>query len=147
MDFITKIPFFNRSLRSEAFLSRAANAMIRRVYSPGSYILYQNEKQRELVIVKSGRADIYIAQSAEAVGSLLPGDYMGDYQLLFGTVNQVGLRASDDFVEVLVLTYNNFVQNVMNHPDCSDMMFHALGGTFRDSNDQGALDTIERSKE
>lgn len=147
MDFIAKIPFFNRSLRSEAFLSRVATAMVRRVYSPGSYILYQNEKQRELVIVKSGRADICIAQSAEAVGSLLPGDYMGDYQLLFGTVNQVGLRASDDFVEVLVLTYNNFVQHVMNHPDCSDMMFQALGGTFRDSNDQGALDTIERSKE
>ena len=147
MDFIAKIPFFNRSLRSEAFLSRVATAMIRRVYSPGSYILYQNEKQRELVIVKAGRADICIAQSVEAVGSLLPGDYMGDYQLLFGTVNQVGLRASDDFVEVLVLTYNNFVQHVMNHPDCSDMMFEALGGTFRDSNDQGALDTIERSRE
>lgn len=147
MDFITKIPFFNRSLRSEAFLSRVATAIIRRVYSPGSYILYQNEKQRELIIVKSGRADICIAQSAEAVGSLLPGDYMGDYQLLFGTVNQVGLRASDDFVEVLVLTYDNFVQQVMNHPDCSDMRFQALGGTFRDSNDQGALDTIEQSKE
>jgi len=147
MDFITKIPFFNRSLRSEAFLSRVATAMIRRVYSPGSYILYQNEKQRELVIIKSGRADICVAESTEAVGSLLPGDYMGDYQLLFGTVNQVGLRASDDFVEVLVLTHDNFAQQVMNHLDGSDMMFQALGGTFRDSNDQGALDTIERSKE
>ena len=146
LDLLTKIPFFNRTLRSEAFLSRVATAMVRRVYSPGSYILYQNEKQRELVIIKSGRADICIAQSTEAVGSLLPGDYMGDYQLLFGTVNQVGLRASDDFVEVLVLTYDNFAQ-VMGHPDCSGMMFQALGGTFRDSNDQGALDTIERSKE
>ena len=147
LDLITKIPFFNRTLRSEAFLSRVATAMVRRVYSPGSYILYQNEKQRELVIIKSGRADICIAQSTEAVGSLLPGDYMGDYQLLFGTVNQVGLRASDDFVEVLVLTYDNFAAQVMGHPDCSGMMFQALGGTFRDSNDQGALDTIERSKE
>jgi len=72
---------------------------------------------------------------------------MGDYQLLFGTVNQVGLRASDDFVEVLVLTYDNFAAQVMGHPDCSGMMFQALGVTFRDSNDQGALDTIERSKE
>ena len=146
LDILTKIPFFNRSLRSDSFLSRVATSLIRRVYSPGSYILYQDEKQREMVMIKRGRADICIKQSTDPVGSLLPGDYMGDYQLLFGTVNQVGLRASDDFVEVLVLTCSSF-EAIMNHPDCSDMMFQARGCNFRESSDQGALDTIERSRE
>jgi len=146
LDMVTKIPFFNRSLRSDSFLSRIATSLIRRVYAPGSYILYQDEKQREMVVIKRGRADICIKHCTDPVGSLLPGDYMGDYQLLFGTVNQVGLRASDDFCEVLVLTYSRF-EAVMSHPDCSDMMFQARGCNFRESSDQGALDTIERSRE
>lgn len=105
MDLLTNVPFFSPNLRTHLFLSRIAAALVHRVYPPGSYILYQHEKQRELIIVKSGRADVYIRGSNDAVGSLLPGDFMGNYQLLFGTVNQVGVRLPN-FMEALVLTFN-----------------------------------------
>ena len=145
LDLITKVPFFAPSSRTDAFLSLIASAFIRRVYAPGSYILYEGEKQRELVIVKSGRCDVTFKESSDAVGSLLPGDFMGDYQLLFGAKNQVGLKASD-FVEALVLTFENFEQ-VMGHPDSKTFNFRAIGGNFRCSCDYGALDTIKRSRE
>ena len=144
MSLLTKVPFFGPQHRSHLFLSRIVLALIRRVYPPGSYILYQNEKQRELIIVKSGRADVYIRGSKDAVGSLLPGDFIGDYELLFGTINQVGVR-SPDFTEVLVLTFDG-LESVMDHPDHNHMSFSTSGGNLRRSNDLGALETIAHTK-
>ena len=101
---ITKVPFFSDKLRSEYFINEITKKLQHRVYAPGSYLLYQFEKQRELFIVTSGRCDIYVKGNKEAISSLTPGDFIGDYQLFFGTVNQVGARAPD-FTEVLVLTF------------------------------------------
>ncbi len=142
IDYLTKIPFFKLEYRSRSFITRILSVLVKRVYSPGSYILYEGEKQREMIIIKSGRANLYVGNSSDSVGTLVEGDYLGDYQLLFGTVNQVGLHAPE-FVEVLTLTYQDF-KRVMDNQ--SEVEFRSLGGHFRQSNDQGATETVEMSK-
>ena len=82
-------------------------------------MLYEGEKQRELVIIKSGRADVFVSGIKESVGTLLEGHFIGDYQLLFGTINQVGVRLPD-FTETLVLTFHNF-ERIIEHPLQNDV--------------------------
>lgn len=144
IDMLTRVPFFKKERRSDAFLSLVVTALKRRIYTPGSFLLYQGEMQRELIIIKSGKAEIHITGVPEAVGSLLPGDYIGDYQLLFGAPNQVGVQTSE-FTEALVLTYDAF-KGVMSHSICEPFSFSASGFTFRQSNDEGVLDTIDDTK-
>jgi len=143
IDLLSNVPFFDKKIRSAAFISKIAKALIRRIYPPGSCILYQYEKQRELIIMKKGKAEIFLRGNRDAIGFLQPGEFMGDYQLLFGTVNQVGLR-SQDFVEVLVLTYSNF-ERVMAGPLEDQFEFISSAGNFRGSNDEGALQTVRNS--
>ena len=143
IDALSRIPFFNLKYRSRSFLSKVAARMERRIYPPGSFILYEGEKQRDLVIVKKGRVELVLRDVKEAITTLIEGDFIGDYQLLFGTVNQVGVR-SPDFTEVLVLTFDNF-ETIMDHPSQQFLDFRALGN-LRQSEDQGALDTIEQTR-
>ena len=143
--FIAKVPFFNSNYRSDIFLDMVAKVMKRRVYPPGSFILYEGEIQRELVIVMSGRLDICIKGIPKPIGTLIVGDYLGDYQLLFGTVNQIGLR-SPDFSEVLVLTFDSFEQ-ILKMPEIQDIYFPKDCRNFRFSTDKGVSDTIKKSKE
>ena len=142
---ISKVPFFNSNYRSDIILNMVAKVMKRRVYPPGSFVLYEGEIQRELVIIMSGKLDICIKGIAKPVGTLITGDYLGDYQLLFGTANQVGLR-SPDFSEVLVLTFDIFEQ-ILKSPEIEDISLPKDCRNFRFSTDKGVSDTIKKSKE
>lgn len=144
LSLLQKVPFFSSKYRDTIFLSHIAKVLVRRLYPPGSHILYEGEKQRELIIIKSGRAEIYARGSLEPIGTLLVGDYIGDYQLIFGTVNQVGLR-SPDFAEALVLTFHAF-EEVMNLYQNRHFEFKRNGSNLRKSQDKGAIDTIENSR-
>ena len=97
------------------------------------------------MIVKTGKADVYIKGTESAVASLMPGDFIGDYQLLFDTINQVGVR-TPDFTEVLILAFLEF-EAVCDHPNFSFLEFRKLGGNFRGSSDKGALETFTQNKE
>lgn len=141
---VESVPFFNPEYRSKQFISKITMALVRRIYPPGSYILYEGEKQRELIIVKSGRVELYNRTSSEGVGTLVSGDFIGDYQLLFGTVNQVGVR-SLEFTEILALTFHAF-EEVMDDPVMQDVDFRSLGGNFRRSDDPGAKATIRHAQ-
>ena len=141
---IELVPFFNPDYRSKDFLCKISVALVRRVYPPGSYVLYEGEKQRELIIVKQGRLDLYLRESSMVVSNLVEGDYIGDYQLLFGTVNQVG-AISPDFTEVLALTFQAF-EEIMDHPSQTEIDFRSLGGNLRMCEDKGAIDTLMQSK-
>jgi len=145
VDLLTKVPFFRKERRRENFLTMVATALKRRIFTPGSFILYQGEMQRELVIIKSGRAEIRVSGVSDALGNLLPGDFIGDYQLLFGTANQVGIQAAD-FTETLVLTFDAFKQ-LMSHPRNELFSFSSMGYTFRQSDDEGCIETIDATKQ
>jgi len=53
------VPFFNRRYRDEAFLAAVSHKLQLRTYTPGSTLIFQNEKQRELMVVKAGQVELY----------------------------------------------------------------------------------------
>lgn len=138
-DMLTKVPFFAKGRRDEDFISLVAAKLKRRVYTPGAFALYQGDMQRELVLFKSGKAQIFLNGVQDPVGSLLPGDYIGDYELLFGVANQVGVQANE-FTEVVVLTFDDF-------RDVTKQTAFFSGCTFCESLEDGALETIEDNKQ
>lgn len=144
IDLLSKVPFFNPSFRTESFLSKVAALLDRRIYPPGSQILYEGEKQRDLILVKKGRVEVYLKDEKDAIATLIDGDFIGDYQLIFGTVNQVGVR-SPDFAEVLVLTFDAF-ERIMDHPSQRYIKFREFGCNLRLSDDQGVSDTLVQTK-
>jgi len=141
---LAKIPFFNPNYRSKRFLSHVSASLIRRIYPPGSYLMNEGERQRELFIVKSGRVELMKKGTSDPVGSLVDGDYIGDFQMLFGTTNQLGVQ-SPDFTEILVLTYQH-LKDIVNQYDQGIGDLRLFQDTFRKSDDQGVIDTIDKSK-
>ena len=144
LDYIRRVPFFAGHLRSDIFLEKIALSFVHRVHTPGSYILFQSELQRELIIVVEGRVDIVIKESPEAIGTLNPGDFMGDYQLLFGTINQVSIK-SPDFSEVLSLSHYALM-GVMKDFSLQGYKINGFNNSnFRGSTDAGVIETYEKA--
>jgi hypothetical protein len=134
---VEKVPFFNPLYRSDYFLSQISAALERRIYPPHSVMIYEGERQRELIILKTGKADVYIGNGSEPASVLFPGEFIGDYQLLFDTIHHVSVR-SQEFVEALVLSFHR-LKIIMDSETKVDDDFCS----YRSSNDQGALDTIQ----
>ena len=142
---LARVPFFDRSRRSQEFLSMVAKVLRRRVYTPGTFVMRQGELQRELLIFTSGKADILVRGVKEPVGTLLTGDFVGDYAILFGVPNQFSCQTAD-FSEVLALDFASF-KLVMDHPRNEQFGFASMGYTFRNSDIDGCTKTIQTTKE
>ncbi|KAL3790747.1 hypothetical protein HJC23_010026 [Cyclotella cryptica] len=145
IELITKVPFFRKEQRSHEFLSLISTKIKRQIFTPGAFIMYQGEMQRELIIIESGKADIHITGVPEPVGSLLPGDYVGDFQLLFGSINQVGVKGAE-FTEVLVLSFEAF-KEVLHKHNILDLFLSSTGSALRNCSDKGFIETIETNRQ
>ena len=106
---LSKVPFFSPEIRGNLELAIAgAKYLVARVYVPETTIVYANEKQRELFIVRAGTVQIFHVKNADPLAELIQGDYFGDYELLFGTAHLVAAKTGYGFVETLVLTWDGF---------------------------------------
>jgi len=106
MRFLCKVPYFSHAHRPERFILAAASEMHNRTYTPNATMMYQNEKQRELIVVTRGNAEMFTRSNEQAFSTLLPGDFVGDFQLVFGYPNDFTVRANPaKFVEALVLDF------------------------------------------
>mmetsp|Transcript_36869 Transcript_36869/g.74859 ORF Transcript_36869/g.74859 Transcript_36869/m.74859 type:complete len:986 (-) Transcript_36869:270-3227(-) len=103
---LARVPFFSKTIRDTEFVNAAAGAMEVRTYTPNSMVMFLRERQRELIIVTSGSAEIFTtANQQSTISCLLPGDFIGDQELLLGSVNVFAVRTAATFVEALVLPY------------------------------------------
>ena len=102
---LKSVPFFK--LQSEEFLVMCLQRMTFRTYFPGSYIFQQDDRPRELILIRNGRVDIINGNAKNALFSLVAGDYTGDFQLVFGTAAEMSARAAA-FTETMVLSYEVF---------------------------------------
>ena len=143
-DTICKVPFFNKDIRTTSFLNAVTLSLEHHIHTPKSNILFPLEQQRQLIIILEGRAEIFLKEFSESVGALNPGDYYGDYQLIFGATNEIGIF-SPDFTETLSLSYESF-KGVLELDDTILHDFEVGNGTFKNSLDVGVQQTIERSK-
>jgi hypothetical protein len=108
-------------------------------------MVYEGEKQRELIMLKSGKADVFMGDGSEPASVLFPGEYIGDYQLLFDTIHHFTIR-SQDFVEALVLSFSE-LKRILGYTMNSQTKPTGDFTSYRHINDdQGALDTIDQSR-
>ena len=141
MKLFQAVPFFSKRYRDEAFLRAIAKKLGIRTYAPGSTLIFQDEKQRELFVVKAGQVEIYTRSMDNPVSSLRPGDYIGDYQLLFGVTHKWGARCNVLFCEVVVLTIQGLSEVIRSSTFRS--RFKNYKGHLRGSTDRGAIATKE----
>lgn len=141
MALLEKVPFFSSQYRSMIFLSNMSLALIRRIYPPGSTVIHEGEKQRELLIVKRGKVDLYVNTCPEVVATLVESDYFGDVPLLFGTSNAVK-GISPGFSEILVLPYQKF-KVLMDSPSQTDVDSWSSVSNTVSLDDPGAKKTVE----
>jgi hypothetical protein len=102
---IRQVPLF----RNSALLrSRCLDKLEFRTYAPGSSLFALGDMKRELILVRSGRIELFREDCARAARIFLVcGDFYGDYSLLFDSPCELYGKASG-FTEVLVLTFDNF---------------------------------------
>ena len=106
---LRNVPFFVS--QKAAFVDLCMQRLEYRSYAPGSTVMERSELFRELVLVRSGRVDIRLNKDKNCCLSLVAGDYIGDYQLIFRVRSDYHGRAAA-FTEVMVLTYEAFADAV-----------------------------------
>ena len=79
-----------------------------RTYFPNSQLISQDEKTRDLFLVRNGKLEIHTSSTKNtALYILLPGDHIGDFQMIYGTSSAITVKAVV-FTEVLVLNFEEF---------------------------------------
>lgn len=103
------IPFFLH--QSTRLVRHVMDRMVLRSYVPKAIVFFQNERKRELYVIRSGKLDIKVRSSPNALFSYMEGEYVGDFQLIFGTPSEVTVE-SGAYTEVLVLTFEALVEAI-----------------------------------
>jgi len=116
-----------------------------RTYAPGSTLVFEGEKQRELIVVRMGQLELYASDTSMAICSLREGDFIGDYQLLFSVQHKYTARANV-FVETVVLTVAGLM-DVLNADDFREISNICKDGHFRGSTDSGVQATKDSYEE
>ena len=132
-----KVSFFQG--QDAKFKLAVAKHLVIRTYAPGSTLIFEGEKQRELIIVRMGQIELYASDAVMAICSLREGDFIGDYQLLFSVPHKYAARANA-FVETVVLTISGLME-VLADDDFADRRKECKAGHFRGSKDKGVIDT------
>lgn len=111
---LKNVPFFSNEC--DKFVTICTELLTYRTYVPGAIVFFQNERNRELLLIKSGRIEMRVHTSRNALFSLMAGDNVGEFQLLFGGSFEVMAQASS-FTEVMVLSFENFIHGVNRYND------------------------------
>nr|XP_018667906.1 uncharacterized protein LOC100185773 [Ciona intestinalis] len=98
--FVEGLPFFHGV--DTSFIAMLCNHVMIFHYSEGDVIIYEGDLSRNLYIIKQGHCDIVTEDLSEIVDHLVPGDYFGEIEILFGCGSPRTVVA-DTACEVLVL--------------------------------------------
>jgi CRP-like cAMP-binding protein len=107
LEFLKTVPFFLGGRASNEFLRLCVEKLSFRTYIPGSVVAHEGEKRRELLLIRTGRIDLYVGEYATPLSTLVAGDHFGDFMLLFGSGSELKAVAAV-YCEVLVLSYYDF---------------------------------------
>lgn len=83
-----------------------------KTYAMGTTVVYQNEKFRDMILIRSGRLELWVAASAKrSLFALGEGETYGEFQMVFGTAAETSVIAAV-ITEVAVLSYESFCESV-----------------------------------
>ena len=109
---LQQLPFFT-SL-SLHFIELCVERLAYRTYVPGSVVYFQNERRREVLLIKTGKIELKVHTAKGALFTCMAGDSIGDFQLIFGNPSEVTAQAST-FTEVMVLSLASFTEAIQVH--------------------------------
>jgi len=115
-----RVPFFSPRFRDEKFIMAGANELLPRTYTPYSVLHYADEKQSEMIILVAGVADV--CAESQSISTLLPGDFIGDYNMIMNKINTASVWSKSSFVDVLVLQYDR-LQHALEQCGCARDFF------------------------
>lgn len=109
---LQQLPFF--AGLSSRFIELCVERLVYRTYVPGSVVYFQNERRREVLLIKTGKIELKVHSAQGALFTCMAGDSIGDFQLIFGNPSEVTAQAST-FTEVMVLSLEAFTEAVQAH--------------------------------
>ena len=117
---LESVPFFR--YQTSRLREKMILRMEYRAYTPGSIMFIKGELRRELMLIRSGRVEMYRdTNHGAACTCLVAGDFVGDHNLLFGVECDMFVKACA-FTEVLVLNYVDFMDEI----GCEDRLLQEL---------------------
>jgi hypothetical protein len=112
---LLSVPFFREhhqqqqqalgSMAGDSFAAMCVHKLKFVTFGPGCVLFAKNSAERVLFLIRMGRIDLLSSSdSSKPVHSIIPGDYLGDFQMIFG-VPAMYSAVSCGFSEVAILRY------------------------------------------
>lgn len=97
-----------KSLDNEEILLACAHRLQFVTYVPGYEIVVQGEKLSQVILVRSGKLDVFATGMDKALCQLLPGDCYGEYETFYGhgaqTCGMIIKSCTGEHTDVAILT-------------------------------------------
>eukprot|EP01038_Epipyxis_sp_PR26KG_P010585 gene10585-14219_t len=108
---IESIPFFKQLPTDllQLFLTKFEY----RTYIPKSVLFEKGILCREMHLIRNGNIDIISHRANKTIFTFIPGDYIGDYEMIFGCTSNYDYITSS-FAETIVMTWQSFSE-VIDH--------------------------------
>lgn len=101
---LKSVPFFKMQPNSDSFAEKCVQRLRFVSYGPDSVVCALNSTERVLYLIRSGKVNLISQETRKPILSLIDGDYLGDYHLVFGFPVEVE-AVSAGFTEVAILRY------------------------------------------
>lgn len=134
--YVEPIPFFSPSCRPVQFISEITGFLEMRMYTPGTIVIAQQTRIKEILILRAGGVALRTPEKQLPLWTLVPFDYLGDFQVLYGGVFEWQAVATS-LADMLALSRKNILK-VLSQPHYS---------VYLAANDAGAKATIQRHYE
>lgn len=103
---LKSVPFFKTQANPDEFAEKCAQKLRFVSYGPDSVVCAKGSADRIMYLIRSGKIDLIAEQSRKPILSLIAGDYVGDYHMVFGFPVEVE-AVSAGFTEVATLRYDS----------------------------------------
>ena len=124
LDLVRRVPLF--STLSDEQAAQVAEAVTKRRFKRGEFIVEQGQKTNTLFILLTGRARVMMANGSREVilATLQPGDHIGEMSLIDNAPHSASVRA-DIQTDTLALSRTDFMNCL---PDGSSLTYAIMYG-------------------
>ena len=131
-DFLARVPLF--SLMKKEDVERISRQAQRHLFHEGDVIIKENDRDRRLFIILSGKVETFInlgTKKETSLGTFGPYSYFGEMSLIDEMVRSASVVAKED-THVLSLDQWNLREEISKYPDMAMELLQMLSRRIRD---------------
>jgi CRP/FNR family cyclic AMP-dependent transcriptional regulator len=133
VDILERLPIFETCSQRE--LSELASITVESDRSAGQYLTYEGRDGGLMFVIVEGSAEVVTGD--RSIGTLGPGDVVGELSLIDGKVRSASVRALTD-VRLLEINSDDFNTMVSDHPKFVRNLLRALSLKLREMDARSA---------